>query len=493
MRIAAFILTLVLFIPFANAQNERDTLEIKEALNLNGEGDDYGPVFTDSATLFFTSSRRDPKTEKVMKNNHNICVSTVENDELSAPNQAFGMVNSDNHEAVAGSSDDRQILFIYKVFNGGDIFCINKTGDKWSMPKKLPFNSAYHESSAVKYGNTYLFVSDRPGGLGGHDIYKLTEDENGNFSKPENVSELNSETDENHLSISGDGKTLYYSSKGFSSMGGYDIFMSKRVGDTWSKPVNMGRIINSGQNDITLTRDANGKYWFASDRPSETNGGYNIYCAEEKKVRKTIPVILAGLAPIEENETGKITQLINSVELEGYNRDFPAKVMADISGVKDSLSVFKVKDLAISSKLNLISDPEKQVIDIRMLYKRVENLTLDEVEEQIDFEPRFYKVQVGTFTRLNSIIEFNKLFPNLGDKVLMISNKDHTRFLLRETWEEIGPAAEMQKKCLFEWGAVPDTFIGVYDGKGKRIIIYFDKEKENYILLRPEDQFEDIF
>lgn len=477
-----------------HSQNGLDTLLVEELKIVNGNGDDFGPVLVDSTTIFLTSSARDPQSEKMMKNNHNICYSKFIDGQWTAPKKAFGMVNSDNHESAAGISDNRKIIFIYKVFNGGDLYFIKRKNEgKWTTPKKLKFNSPFHETSAVKYGSTYLFVSDRPGGKGEHDIYMIKQDVYGAYSEIENVEVLNSELDENHLSISDDGITLYFSSKGFSSIGGYDIYKSVRKGEKWSEPENMGPLVNSEYNEITFTSNNRGMMFFSSDRPSENAMGYNIYSLNEKKIRKTIPVILAGEAPIEENETGKIKQLINSIELEGYSRDFPDKIIADISDVSDSIKVLYVKDLPVNDKLDIVGDISKPVIEIIMIYKRLGNLTLKEVEEQIDFNPRFYKVQVGTFTRLSSIIEFNKLFPKLGDKVLMIKSGDHYRFLIRDTWEEIEPAAEMQKKCLFEYGAVPDTFIAVYDGKGKRIIIYFDKENDNYILLRPEDQFEDLF
>jgi len=51
----------------------------------------------------------------------------------------------------------------------------------------------------------------------------------------------------------------------------------------------------------------------------------------------------------------------------------------------------------------------------------------------------------------------------------------------------------LQKRCLYEYHSVPDTFVAVYDGKGNRRIIYFDLETEKYMLLKPEEQTKDIF
>jgi hypothetical protein len=192
--------------------------------------------------------------------------------------------------------------------------------------------------------------------------------------------------------------------------------------------------------------------------------------------------------PIVETSIGTVDQIKEFVEVEGYKKDIPAKISVDINQVKDSTNMIKVENLIVNKKITVLDNPEDSVIKIRIMYKRTENLSLKEIKDKIDFEVKYCKVQVGAFSTVESIIDFARRFPLLGDKVIMIRNKNYNRFLMRETFESIDSAAILQQKCLMEYHSVPDTFIAVYDGFGKRVVIYFDLKKNSYIMLKPEQQ-----
>lgn len=101
--------------------------------------------------------------------------------------------------------------------------------------------------------NTLIYSSYGEDGKNGKDIYRLKKLSNGKWSPvPENLTWVNTPADEEFPALSKDGKTLYFSSKGYVNMGGYDIFKSVFNEETneWSKPVNMGSPINSPYDDI---------------------------------------------------------------------------------------------------------------------------------------------------------------------------------------------------------------------------------------------------
>ena len=102
--------------------------------------------------------------------------------------------------------------------------------------------------------NMVFFVSDRDGGLGGKDLWMIKKLDNGSWSSPQNLGEpINTEYDEESPYFHSDGKTLYFSSVGHSSIGGLDIFKSELDKDlNWSSPKNMGYPINTVNDDLFL-------------------------------------------------------------------------------------------------------------------------------------------------------------------------------------------------------------------------------------------------
>ncbi len=163
----------------------------------------------------------------------------------------------------------------------------------------------------------------------------------------------------------------------------------------------------------------------------------------------------------------------------------------DISSVADTFNVVFVGDLKVNSNLTVLDDKSEAVISIKKQMTQLENLSLEEVKKNIDFEIRYCAVQVGAFSKKTSIDEFAVDFPLLADKIVMIKHQYYNRFVMKETFKELDSAIVLQKKCITEYNSVPDTFVGVYGMNNKRVIIYFDYAKNSFKMLKPEEQFED--
>lgn len=483
---------LLLFGVKISAQDE--VLDIYELKELNTNSDEFSQLFSDSVTMIFTSSVRNPLSEKVVANSHNMYVSNLNGEQWTEPKRLNYLTNSDSHESSVGISKSKKTLYVYKTYNGGDIYSTTKKENgRWSPLKRMSFNTQYHECSASNFNNIIYFVSDRPDGKGMHDIY-YTVLENGKWSKPENLSVLNSELDENHVYVANDGNTIYFSSKGHKSLGGYDIFKSEKdKSGNWTIPINLGKSINTEYNEISFSKDFGGNIYFSSDRPNDNAEGYNLYYNKDKKIKLKVPLLLLGLAPIEQAEIAELNQVKDSVTIYGYKQDMPKYFEVDISQIEDTNQISYVKDLIVDKKVEILDDPKEPIYDIKPIFKKKENLDWENVKAEIDIDIKYCKVQVGTFSQLRSIIDFNEKFPMLGDKVMMISSERYTRYLMHETFTDIDSAAMLQKRCLYEYHSVPDTFIAVYDGRGNRRIIYFNLETEKYMLLKPEEQTRDIF
>lgn len=191
-------------------------------------------------------------------------------------------MNSDDHDATVGLSPDGQTLLVFKSDRGGDIYQCKKEGNEWSNPKSLSkeINSSFHESSASygPDGRTLYFVSDKPGGYGGRDIYMSKKNDKEKWTEAVNLgSVINTEFDEEGVFMHPDGKTLYFSSKGHQTMGGYDIFKSVFTDGRWSVPENMGYPINTPENDLFFTISASGLHGYYSSAMAGGYGEKDIY------------------------------------------------------------------------------------------------------------------------------------------------------------------------------------------------------------------------
>jgi hypothetical protein len=128
-------------------------------------------------------------------------------------------------------------------------------------------------------GDVLIFSSDRPGGMGGKDLYRVRRLPNGEWSLPRNLGPtINTSHDEDAPFLSADGQTLYFASNGHLTMGGYDLFRSEVIEpDVWSTPSNLGYPLNTVEDDIYLTLDASGTEGYFSSARLGGFGGMDLY------------------------------------------------------------------------------------------------------------------------------------------------------------------------------------------------------------------------
>lgn len=259
---------------------------IDNIAELNSKYPEYGPVISaDESVIMFTSRRNNSTGEKIDEDGgffEDIYEATNAGQTWNTPTNPGKPLNTDTHDAVIGLSNDGQKLFVYRTDNGGDIFESVLKGDSWSKPKSISskINSKHHESQAsLSYdGNTLYFISDRPGGFGEHDIYVSQRDAKGNWGEPINLGPtINTEYDELCVFIHPDGKTLYFSSKGHSNMGGFDVFKSVFEDGKWTTPENLGYPISTPDNDLFFTLSASGKRGYFSSIREGGKGEQDLY------------------------------------------------------------------------------------------------------------------------------------------------------------------------------------------------------------------------
>ena len=200
---------------------------------------EYAPVVSlDGASLYFTSRRgwddgstdelKDPKLNQFPED---IFVSYADFEgEWTSP-EKLAFCDGEYNEATIGVSADERRIYVYEdQSGGGDIYYSDFEGNKFDQLTKLDFNEVntkYWETHCTMTpdGQNMYFVSDRPGGYGGRDIYRIVRLPNGEWSKAQNMGPtINTPYDEDSPFIAVNNKTLYYSSNSDKSMGGFDVF-----------------------------------------------------------------------------------------------------------------------------------------------------------------------------------------------------------------------------------------------------------------------------
>ena len=214
-------------------------------------------------------------------------------------------INTGYNEGAQCISPDGHYLFFTLCntdFGNGscDLYWSKRIGERWSRPRNFdaPVNTKSWESqpSIAPDGKTIYFVSNRPGGFGGMDIWKTEMTEEGVFSVPVNLGEtINTEYDESAPFIHADGRTLYFVSNGHPGMGGRDIFYTTLNNGEWSKPVNLGYPINTSADEINLLINAAGTTaYFSSDKDGGFGGQDLYYFTLDESLRPTPVTYIKG-------------------------------------------------------------------------------------------------------------------------------------------------------------------------------------------------------
>ena len=302
-------------------KNDTVKVTIKKLMPpLNTAFNDYAPVISaDGATMLFTSNR--PSTEREIAKGkagkENIYEVTVDprKRKWGAPKLLGPTVNAPgrNNSAIALSPDGQRML-LYRDDNdgNGNIFESVLNGTEWSAPIEFPepINSDKHESSAcyAPDGRTIYFVSDRKGGVGGKDIWYATRKGNGTWGTLMNMgSAINTQEDEQGIFLHADGHTLYFSSKGHNSTGGYDLFVSTFGSDGWSTPKNLGTPLNTPGDDLYLVLLADGRTAYMSSERSGGMGEKDLYEVKftpvaGRKSQDPLLTVLKGIVIDEETQ-----------------------------------------------------------------------------------------------------------------------------------------------------------------------------------------------
>ena len=342
MIISALLLIVTLFFSLnADAQNI--------GANVNTDGDEYiNQVFQDSIIFTRRSGNEYVFTSKIIDGNY-----------MPAEPLNLGWHNDYWVGAMCFSSDKKTLYFVgidYPVGYGrGDIYKSEFIDNQWSEPMNIgkPVNSATMESQPCisANGKELYFVRDTKNYKS--NIY-YSRYIHGEWTSPQAVATVNTRFGEMAPFLHPDGRTLFFASEGHNGMGGYDIFVCRRLlNGTWSEPVNLGTPVNTEKNEISFVVSADGKKCYVSSDRDGGFGGYDIYVFDYEDIN--------------------MPEIVDTTHI----------VMRNINFEFDSAVLSESSDAAIDSLANFLNDNSLINIEISGF---TDNSGTEEHNQKLSFE-----------------------------------------------------------------------------------------------------------
>jgi hypothetical protein len=267
---------------------------------------EYSPLMVGD-TLWFSSYRFPFK-----KDHHNperylvkVLSATVENDVLAAEPAAFNEDTRHTAHVTFNQAGDLMFYSLCDFINDADIRCElymrKRQGDSWGPAVKLPesINMEGYTSTGASVGKipgedkeVLYFVSDRPGGKGKRDIWYSAIGPDG-FGTPQNLPVNTAGNDVTPFYHSNTG-TLYFSTDGLQTLGGFDIYKTQGFGMQWTEPMNMGAPLNTSYNDAYFSLTPNSHTAFlASNRRGDHNSSEEACCYDIFRADLVKPQMMA--------------------------------------------------------------------------------------------------------------------------------------------------------------------------------------------------------
>lgn len=270
---------------------------------INTEFPDYYPfVPADESFLVFTSRRKESMGGQLEIDGYypsDIFIATSKTGVWTKAKNMGAAINTRyDEEAVSLSADGKtMIVYLDHIDSLGNIYMTENKKGSWGKIAKLDknVNAEFENSGSIAPdGQTIFFASDRPGTFGETDLYMARKLPNGKWGMPQNLgNEINSKYKEEHPVMAPDGRTLYFSSQGHSSMGDFDLF--KAIWDpennTWSAPKNLGYPLSTSGDDRCISFAQDDKIAYLSATRDGGFGDLDIYrvkFSSEEAARYTV-------------------------------------------------------------------------------------------------------------------------------------------------------------------------------------------------------------
>ena len=272
--------------------NAKQQFNITNIRQLNSSHLDYSPVPYKEGIVFTSTRGRETNAfeDAWTKDNFSdlFFAKKMGHQSFGAVALMEGTINGNFHDGAATFNQAGMKMYFSRNSDNGKnskeivdlkIYSAELLNGKWENVIELPFNHSEYTSchpTLSADGNTLYFASNRPGGLGGMDIYKSTRSGN-DWSLPENLGASVNTAGNEIFPFVNQSNTLYFASDGLQGVGGLDIYQTQLKDDFWALAENLGAPINSPKDDFGYSQLANGESGYFSSNRVGGFGGDDIY------------------------------------------------------------------------------------------------------------------------------------------------------------------------------------------------------------------------
>lgn len=247
--------------------------------SINTAASEYFPYLTPDGKIF-TFTRMDGYQEDLFY--------ALRSDTIFSSAMSFGnAINTNDNEGASAMNAQANLLFVTACnrmdgYGSCDIYYSMKQNYQWTQIVGIgkPINTGNWEAqpSFSSDGKALYFVSNRAGGYGGRDIWVSYLDENMKWSEPQNLGpNINTKYNDQCPFIHADNSTLYFTSNGWPGMGKGDIYVSRKTDSGWTKAQNIGYPINTENDENGMTVSYDGKTAYMASNRAGGFGGLDIY------------------------------------------------------------------------------------------------------------------------------------------------------------------------------------------------------------------------
>lgn len=283
-------------------------------MTVNSEYDEIMPVIApDGQTLYFVRKNhpdniRNPFIPQLLNDDIWFTVRKPDGTWEEARHMPAPLNNYSHNYVCTALPDNNTLLLANRYLPEGR--CIvgvsvtrRKNNDEWEFPQALAIGDFYNQSPYSEYfmaanQQVLLMAVQRNDTYGGRDLYVSFRQENGAWSVPLNLgAQVNTAGSEITPVLAADNKTLYFASNGISGYGEMDIYMTRRLDETWqnwSEPVNLGPPINTEDWDASYTIDAKGEYAYLVSYHQGIKGSADLFRLKLAQEVRPEQVLLAS-------------------------------------------------------------------------------------------------------------------------------------------------------------------------------------------------------
>jgi hypothetical protein len=382
--------------------------KIELGTNINSTSFEVKPVIApDGKTLYFHRQNwKDNVGGK--KDDQDIYVSHFTNGDWSSAQNIGAPLNDNLPNGIASVSSGETSLFLINEYLGTNqqkqgLSFSEKTMNGWSFPKNIEVKNYYNRSEYMDYfvsptQNEMILAIQRDDSYGDQDLYvSFYDDASTSWTEPVNLGpEVNSVISEASPFLAADGKTLYFASNGFLGYGGFDIYVTHRLDDSWTKwsyPENLGPVINSFDDDLYYTVSAAGdQAYFVST----INNDRNIFKIPLPTIYKPEPVVLVSGKILNATDgapkEGSFTiRWHNDAEVIGSGKSDPAtgeyKIVLPTGGVFDYVvsgsGVEQVSGIISTLKARNYEEKRQDILVGKELLRNSDPIVLEGDEQHI--------------------------------------------------------------------------------------------------------------